>query len=63
MMSILANNDVDYVPEISDYVSTCLTANVLHFSLDCSFEFSCGLWGVLIDPVVKVSPHEKIKRA
>ena len=63
MTSILVNYDVGSVPEISDYVCTCLTAYALHFSLDCSFEFSCGLWGVLIDPVFKVSPQEKIKWA
>ena len=59
MTSILANNDVDSVPEISDYVCTCLTAFDLHFSLNCTFEFSCGLWGGLIDPVFKVSPQGK----
>ena len=58
MTSILANNDVDCVPEISDCVCTCLTAYVLHFSLDCSFEFSCGLWGVLTDLSLRC-PHSK----
>ena len=58
MTPVLANNDVDSVPKISDYVSTCLTAYDLHFCLDCSFEFSCGLWGVLIGPVFNPFPNK-----
>ena len=63
MTSILANNDVDSVSEILDYVYTCLTAYVLHFSLNCSSEFSCGLWGVLIDLPLRSHHRKKIKWA